>query len=66
MKKNTMTFIVTFVSVFCAITAKNFLVGAFLGASELHFVLDTLILLVIYVPIYFAFTRLGKRFVSNE
>ncbi|PSU34237.1 hypothetical protein C9I99_09645 [Photobacterium lutimaris] len=66
MKKNTMTFIVTFVSVFCAITVKNVLVSALLQAGELHFLLDTLILLVIYVPIYFAFTRLGKRFVSNE
>ncbi|KHT63615.1 hypothetical protein RJ45_11325 [Photobacterium gaetbulicola] len=66
MKKNYMTFIVTFVSVFCAITVKNYLLGAIYGASELHFLLDTLILLVIYLPIYFILTRLGKRFTVDE
>ncbi|PSW08719.1 hypothetical protein C9J01_22950 [Photobacterium rosenbergii] len=66
MKKNTMTFIVTFVSVFCAITLKNFLVSSFFSAGELSFVVDTLILLVIYLPIYFAFTRLGKRFITKQ
>ncbi|AJR09010.1 hypothetical protein H744_2c2347 [Photobacterium gaetbulicola Gung47] len=61
-----MTVIVTFVSVFCAITVKNYFVGATLAAGELHFLLDTLILLVIYLPIYFIFTRLGKRFTVDE
>lgn len=61
MNRKVIDFAVIFLAVFLAITLKNYLVNMFFEQQQISFLLDTLLLIVVYLPILLILRTIGKK-----
>lgn len=61
MNRKVIDFAVIFLAVFLAITLKNYLVNMFFEQQQISFLLDTLLLIVVYLPILLILRTIVKK-----